>query len=361
MLNWAVYWSSTEVDATNMWTFDIGGIGSSRNGSRALSVSKSLDAAEFVRAFFAFESAITAVYTISYDANGGSDAPDAQTKDGGINLTLSSTVPTRTGYTFAGWATTSDGAVAYAAGATYTGNADQTLYAQWTENTATLAENTDNSEWISNHDGYVYDIMLTRTLQIGGWNTFSVPFSISSSELTAKGMMVKELTDASYDSDTKTLSLEFDDATSIVAGHAYLVKVDATVANPTFNDVEIVDETTATTITDVVEFVPAINPTALPTNDKSYLFVSGGNTLTWAKSGSSMKGFRAYFHILGDDIANARAFSMEFGDDEATGIISLTPAPSPKGERNIYSLDGHKVENATQKGIYIQNGKKVIK
>jgi uncharacterized repeat protein (TIGR02543 family) len=48
-LTWCVYWSSTEKDGTNMWTFCIEG-----NGSEALSVSKSLNAAEFVRAFFAF-------------------------------------------------------------------------------------------------------------------------------------------------------------------------------------------------------------------------------------------------------------------------------------------------------------------
>lgn len=41
--------------------------------------------------FFAFSSATAAVYTISYNANGGSSAPSAQTKDGGIDLTLSST------------------------------------------------------------------------------------------------------------------------------------------------------------------------------------------------------------------------------------------------------------------------------
>ena len=48
-LTWCVYWSSTEKDGTNMWTFCIEG-----NGSEALAVSKSLNAAEHVRAFFAF-------------------------------------------------------------------------------------------------------------------------------------------------------------------------------------------------------------------------------------------------------------------------------------------------------------------
>ena len=71
-------------------------------------------------------------YNITYDANGGSGAPAAQQKGENVQLTLSSTVPTRTGYTFAGWNTASDGSgTAYAAGATYTANAALTLYAQW--------------------------------------------------------------------------------------------------------------------------------------------------------------------------------------------------------------------------------------
>ena len=42
-----------------------------------------------------------------------------------------------------------------------------------------------------------------------------------------------------------------------------------------------------------------------------------------------------------------------------TAIGSLTSNPSPKGEGNIYSLDGRQVSNPS-KGIYIKNGKKVI-
>lgn len=73
-----------------------------------------------------------ASYKVTYNANGGSGAPSAQTKWYGEKLTLSSTKPTRTGYTFQGWATTSNAtAAAYAAGGSYTANAATTLYAVW--------------------------------------------------------------------------------------------------------------------------------------------------------------------------------------------------------------------------------------
>lgn len=71
-------------------------------------------------------------YTVSYNANGGTGAPGNQTKTYGKNLTLSTTKPTRTNYTFKGWGTSASATtVSYAAGATYTKNAAVTLYAIW--------------------------------------------------------------------------------------------------------------------------------------------------------------------------------------------------------------------------------------
>ena len=72
-----------------------------------------------------------ASYTVSYNANGGSGAPSAQTKWYGEDLTLSATVPTRAKYNFKGWATSATGDVAVQPSGTYTGNAAITYYAVW--------------------------------------------------------------------------------------------------------------------------------------------------------------------------------------------------------------------------------------
>lgn len=72
--------------------------------------------------------------TITYNANGGSGAPAAQTKWYGETLVLSSTRPTRTNYNFKGWATSSTATTAaYQPGANYTANPSDnvTLYAVW--------------------------------------------------------------------------------------------------------------------------------------------------------------------------------------------------------------------------------------
>ena len=87
-----------------------------------------------------------AAYTVTYNANGGSGAPEAQTKIQDQSLTLSSTCPTRTGYTFAGWATSSNGSAQYQPGGTYTDNANLILYAVWTPVQGRLGDVTGDGE-----------------------------------------------------------------------------------------------------------------------------------------------------------------------------------------------------------------------
>ena len=80
-------------------------------------------------------------HTVRYDANAKNDTsvkgiPASQSKTANVDITLSSDVPTRNGYTFLGWNTQADGnGTAYATGATYTHDQDGgtvTLYAKWT-------------------------------------------------------------------------------------------------------------------------------------------------------------------------------------------------------------------------------------
>lgn len=71
-------------------------------------------------------------HTVSYNANGGTGAPGNQTKTWGYVLTLSSQVPTREGYTFLGWATSSTATEAqYQPGSQYGADVTVTLYAVW--------------------------------------------------------------------------------------------------------------------------------------------------------------------------------------------------------------------------------------
>ncbi len=170
-----------------------------------------------------------------------------------------------------------------------------------------------------------------------------------------------------------SLTLNFANASSIEAGKPYLVKVAANtdLSTAPFTEAIVSKEAQPFTSTDV-DFIPTLGKTLVtgPEGDKdnvkAVLFLAAGNKLVTpsvvndaTQEASYMKGFRAYFQVKGL-AAGARAFSMNLGDGETTGI-SLTPAPSPKGEGSIYTLDGRRISKATQKGVYIVNGKKVIK
>ena len=100
-------------------------------------------------------------YTITYNANGGSGAPSKQTKWYGTNITLSSSKPARTGYSFQGWATSSSGSVKYAAGATYSSNASVTLYAVWKANTYTVSYNANGGSGAPSNQTKTYGVNLT--------------------------------------------------------------------------------------------------------------------------------------------------------------------------------------------------------
>lgn len=71
-------------------------------------------------------------YTISYDANGGENAPAAQTKRHGQSITITTDVPTRAGYTFKGWmGTRESGVVELVPGQVCDYNYSWTFYALW--------------------------------------------------------------------------------------------------------------------------------------------------------------------------------------------------------------------------------------
>ena len=87
-------------------------------------------------------------YSIIYDANGGTNAPDSQIKEYNKPLILSNVKPSRTGYTFTGWSTNINSSTAeYQPGATYTNNASATLYAVWITNQYTLTVNPNGGTW----------------------------------------------------------------------------------------------------------------------------------------------------------------------------------------------------------------------
>lgn len=119
-------------------------------------------------------------YAVTYNANGGSGAPSGQTKWYGETLTLSSTKPTRTGYTFKNWNTKSDGSgTSYAAGASYTANAALALYAQWAINTWTVSYNANGGSSTPASQTKTYNVALTLRGAISRSNASATGYKVT--------------------------------------------------------------------------------------------------------------------------------------------------------------------------------------
>ena len=163
-----------------------------------------------------------ATYTIKYNANGGSGAPSSQTKTHGTNLTLSSTKPTRSGYTFKGWALTqadaNNGTWYYQAGGTCGKNENLTLYAVWEANTLTIRYNVNggtlNSDTYYISSNLVYRISNSSAITtIGTYNNIisssglynASTFGLTRTGYTFKGWKVGSSGTTVFDQDDATL------------------------------------------------------------------------------------------------------------------------------------------------------------
>ena len=209
------------------------------------------------------------------------------------------------------------------------------------------------------------NVFLERTLNAKGaeskvWNSFCAPFDISAAKVTELGLTVKELTDATLSGETLTLT--FSDASSIEGGKPYLVQVDNaldfTADGKEFAGIEPDWTPEPVEFSGVVTFQPVLTPAAITANDMTVLFVSSAGKLTWPNAAGTIKAFRAYFKLA--SAMAAHEFVLDFGDGETTGIVLIDNGQLRMDHSNVYDLQGRKVENTAKKGVYIQNGKKVV-
>ena len=110
-----------------------------------------------------------------------------------------------------------------------------------------------------------------------------------------------------------------------------------------------------------VTFTGSFSPVSFTANDKSILFLGAENKLYWPNADMTLGACRAYFKL---GTTNASKFVMNFGNGgDATSIRSLSPDPSPsrEGSEYWYDMSGRKLsQQPTQKGVYINNGRKVV-
>ena len=194
-------------------------------------------------------------------------------------------------------------------------------------------------------------IRLKRTLSSSHWNTFSVPFDITT--------MSGQIREFDY---MEGNTMKFKNAASIEAGKPYLVKPAATVENPVYEDVTL-SATSAQTITNGgFSFVATYSPVHLATDQTEQFLKTDGELYYPTNASNQMKGMRAFFRVPTGVSAHIDL------DDETTGISTIANSQEPRAlatphsqreNSQYYDLQGRKVSQPA-KGIYIVNGKKMV-
>lgn len=258
-----------------------------------------------------------------------------------------------------------------------------------------LAANEDNSEVINNaaNDGGTYDVKLCdRTLyKDGTWNTLCLPFSLNEDQIETmleSPQQIKTLSTTEFDPETGTLTLNFEEATTIGAGMAYIIKWEPSenpdnsdysdysdysdnsdnsdnseLRNPIFSGVTLSDTYTSY-VTEYAEFIGTTSPVTLTAGDRTVLYLGANNTLYSPSVDKVIKSCYAYFQLrggitAGDKANQVRSFRLNFGDGEATDI-SLFETDSQQ-DANWYTIDGRRMNGKpTAKGLYINKGQKLF-
>ena len=216
----------------------------------------------------------------------------------------------------------------------------------------TLDAKSDNASKIETANNAISDVSLTRTLDANIWNTFCVPFAFEVEKSALAGAKVKEF------KEINGTTMYMQDATYVLPGRPYLVMpAETDIVNPTFSAVAIYDEAATKVGNDTYALTGIYSPKTI--SEDNIYGVKANGAIAKGKKDTTIKGLRAYFIIN----SNGNEAKINFGDDETTGIENIV-TPTAISNQKVYNLNGQYVGNdlkAMPKGIYIVNGKKVIK
>lgn len=196
-------------------------------------------------------------------------------------------------------------------------------------------------------------VQLTRTLSKDYWNTFCVPFPMTTEQIAAtfgEGTKVTEY------ASTEGTTLNFTEATAITAGVPYLIKPANTTANPAIEGVTIAADD-AQEEGSTYKFIGIYSPKALAT-DGSELFIGTDSKLySPAADKNTINGMRAYLKVP----AGTKGARLNILGEMVTAIDGVSL--NGNDEVKVFNLKGQRVGNTTKglaKGIYVVNGKKMV-
>ena len=141
-------------------------------------------------------------------------------------------------------------------------------------------------------------------------------------------------------------------------------KMIAGIIDPVFHYVTI-RNITGDVATDYADFVGCYSPVAIADEDKSLLYLGRNNKLYYPSQAMTINAFRSYFQLkgieAGDLPSQAREFVLNFDGGDTTSLSEELRVKNEKYATAWYTLDGRKLQGKpTQKGVYINNGSKIV-
>lgn len=289
--------------------------------------------------------------------------------------------PSRDGYEFAGWFSDAEFNTAATTTIAQGSTGDKTFWAKWSENIATLTE-ADPIAPLTAWSGQQTKVNFTRTgLTAGKYSTICLPYDFTASETCTFYQfdgVKKEGDDWVADISTTTGG---------TANTPYIFTTNATsvtFSNDAVNAAASYSDTDAkTTITDWT-FQGTYSQISLPKTDEyDYGFATGNGTtidvgtFVHLVSGASAAPFRAYLKYTGSDDNWAKAPNRAGAANDAMpsriivrivgadgGTTDIGTLDTRTGEISTgewFDLNGRRLQGKpSTKGVYINNGKKVV-
>lgn len=212
------------------------------------------------------------------------------------------------------------------------------------------------------------DVLVKRNIKAGQWSTICLPFDMTEAQVKSvfgSDMELVEFYD--YEANGASIIIKFTAAETdkkgilLASNTPYLVKTSAAITDFTVDDVDIEadeDNAYAANATKLSKatgvFWGTLKAGIIVPADN--LFISD-NKFYYSTGSTVIKGFRGYFWI--EDFKSSSS-SPEILIDINGNTTSIDEIRGLFEEGAFYDMKGMKIENPTKKGVYIQNGKKVV-
>ena len=210
------------------------------------------------------------------------------------------------------------------------------------------------------------NVTVKRTIAANSWSTICLPFAMTADQLAAAfpgGVELGDFTswasEENDEGDIVGITVGFTSVSAIEANHPYIIKVKEAVSEFPVEGVNIAPGEASVEVGKKKAEKGSFTGTyvAGETIPETDLFLNAGKFWYATSSTKVMKAFRGYFEfydVLTEAESAASRINITF--DDVTAIKGI----KTDGEEEIYTLSGQRV-NKAGKGVYIVNGKKVIK